>query len=208
MRQTPCRPFTPIDAGILAGATGAWLAIVWPRQAVGTPAFWQRRIMTRPYDVTYLHGTTARIRSQSIGELPGVLFLFALFLSLAFLAIRLRRPRPTLRRIMTQPGSVAALTAIVVGVGSFLCEGARLGVRFAMTGKPPTSFSWWKECSLASEHVGLVVAATWIILAMARRWRREPGWIDGIGILIGSLWLMVSLVFLLSNQLFTFVVRD
>ena len=46
---------------------------------------------------------------------------------------------------------------------------------------------YWR---LTKEHPAPAVAAAWLGLALSRRWRPEPGWIDRVGRLIGVLWLL------------------
>jgi hypothetical protein len=115
-------------------------------------------------------------------------------LSIAVLGLRLRRPRPGLRRLARQPGFVACTAAAIV-----------LGIRMAnlasvagvITLDSPGS-SFWGEIfddgmrdSLGSipSDVGCAVAVAWTIQGLGGRWRPEPSWIDRTGRVLGALWI-------------------
>jgi hypothetical protein len=111
----------------------------------------------------------------------------------AFLVIRLQTPRPPLRRLMCQPGMAACTAAILVTVIdtiTWAIHWALLDPRNELLRMllPPV---YWPA---HSHHVGQAVAVTWLGLILARRWRREPGWIDRFGRVIGVLWLLKMLL--------------
>lgn len=117
-------------------------------------------------------------------------------LTLAFIAIRLRKPRPGRRRFACQPGFVACGTmALILGVtppfalASLLKTTASLGEMLLAL-----------YCVLVPAIAGIVVLAAWALLAISGRWRRERGWIDLLGIQIGLGWILMSV---LSLYVFT-----
>ena len=100
----------------------------------------------------------------------------------AWVVVRLRRPRPSWRGLLWQPGAVAALAVVFGfcwGTGSLV---TLLPGRFDAMNAMPSA-------------IGGSVALAWVALASSRRWRAEPGWIDRSGRLLGclALGLAVSL---------------
>jgi hypothetical protein len=37
----------------------------------------------------------------------------------------------------------------------------------------------------------MAVAAAWLLLAASGRWRSEPGWLDGLGRVLGTFWIAI-----------------
>ena len=114
---------------------------------------------------------------------------FLLAWTLAFIPLRLRRPRPTLSRLMLQPGMAACCAVAVVT----LMDGISWGI-YGLKIDPKYATSmvsrYWRG---VSDHLGPAVVATWLGLFLSRRWRPEPGWIDRLGRVIGWLWLLTLL---------------
>lgn len=90
----------------------------------------------------------------------------------AFLVLRLRRPRPPLRALLRQPGTVAGL-AMVFG----LFWGTGCLIRLFPDGVD--------SMTAAPAAVGGAVAAGWGVLALSRRWEPERGWVDRVGRILG-----------------------
>jgi len=102
------------------------------------------------------------------------------------LAVRWRRPRPSARRLMRQPGAVALiLGASVLTMRLILSNLTRF--------HPPHSRWLAYELRSSRDEIGLAVAAGWAVLAMAGALRRERGWIDGLGSIIGASWIFLWL---------------
>jgi hypothetical protein len=106
--------------------------------------------------------------------------------TVAALVLRLRAPRPPLARLMRQPGAVAGVAAtlvIALGIGHYLSDLPR---------------SSWHDAPFEYTNyaLGCAVAAGWLILALSRRWRAEPSWLDRLGRGLGVYWIgMVPLTF-------------
>jgi hypothetical protein len=98
-----------------------------------------------------------------------------------FLILRLRRPRPTLRRLIIQPGVVAA-TAIVFGL--FWVTG---WVQIVFPDRLNSMTGPWIA-------VGDTVAIAWIVLAASGNWTIEPGWVDRLGVLLGAAAIGIALL--------------
>src|SRR5262249_45497282 len=104
MRSPVPRRFTLIDAMVLIAATA--IAFVPIRYILGDFRFPETRTLS---DLV-----------ERGAELSVILEPLALMLSLALWFLRLRRPRPRLRRIFRQPGTAAG-TAIIVCTLGVLC---------------------------------------------------------------------------------------
>jgi hypothetical protein len=99
----------------------------------------------------------------------------------AFLLIRLRRPRPPLRAMLKQPGTVAGL-AVVIGyllVAGWLHRFYVGGIDFRIGN---------------AIAVGGTVLVAWAILALSRQWESEPSWVDRMGRLIGATAIVLAVV--------------
>ena len=191
----PPRKFTLVDAITLVAATAAGLA--------GTRHGWKYWGYAWFWNLD--RGWTA---SAVLRRLPTLLALglpALVVFTAAILALRLRRPRPTLRRALLQPGAsacVAALSVVAVEVASYVASTChdrnshgKLGQYLAYV---------WNNTGVVVEittqvlvrmstPVGLAVMATWLVLALGGRWRREPSWVDRAGRLLGFCWLAAAL---------------
>jgi hypothetical protein len=103
-------------------------------------------------------------------------------LTLAFLALRLRRPRPPLRTLLRQSGMVAVLAMIF---GLFLGTGLLL---YAFPGRVD-SFT------AAPIAIGGSVAVAWTVLVLGRLQEPDPGWVGRLGRLLGSVSIVAALLF-------------
>jgi hypothetical protein len=117
-----------------------------------------------------------------------LLILWLASLSAATLAIRLRRPRPSLRRLARQPGLVACAAAIAVGT--------LLGV-FEATAYSIEGFlglaNLYENLISIFRYNGISVCIGWLVLAVCGAWRPERSWIDRLGRGLGVLWIATSL---------------
>ena len=107
--------------------------------------------------------------------------------SAALPALAVRKPRPPFRRMWSQPGIAGCLAATVA---------------WAM----PWAYEWIVDYWLHHEtnyiflvsnymgQAGVVVATTWLILALNRRWKALPNWLDRSGRVLCILWLVLPLI--------------
>ncbi len=107
--------------------------------------------------------------------------VLVLSMTLSFLLMRLRPPRPPIRDLLRQPGTVAGLA---VTFGYFWVTGWLHRLFFGRI---------IDQCATAVA-VGLTVAVAWLILALCRQWAAEPGWVDRMGRLIGAAAIAVGLL--------------
>jgi hypothetical protein len=113
-------------------------------------------------------------------------FLFSM--TPAFFILRLRRPRPPLRVLLRQPGTVAAI-AMIFGL-------------FWGTGCPLALFpDQVDSMTAASVAIGGAVAAGWGILALSRRWQAERGWVDRLGRILGCMSIGTALLGLMIHRI-------
>ena len=162
-RRRRCRRISILDVMILVAGSAVGLALA--RTLGGDPA------------------TITILLSR-----PGSFFLLAQ--TFAYLPIRLRRPRPTLRRLIGQPGLAACLAVAIVAA----IDAASWGIFWSKLNPEDARAMVARYWRLSHEHPGPAVAATWLGLVLSRRWRPEPGWIDRVGRLIGALWLLTLLL--------------
>jgi hypothetical protein len=117
---------------------------------------------------------------QSASEMIDWLLLPMTF---ALLAIRLSKPRPRCRRLVRQPGLQANLV-ICLAIASALLNG-RWGYKPHWSSLP---------LGIGVEQVSLVgpmLAAGWILTALARSRRPEPSVIDRLGRVVGWAWIVL-----------------
>ena len=98
-------------------------------------------------------------------------FLFAW--TLAFLVMRLRKPRPSLRRLVKQPGMVA-------------CEVLLFGMVLAICLALNEDYQLFASVAVVS--TACAIPGAWTILALRGHWAAEPSWIDRLGRGLGICW--------------------
>jgi len=105
----------------------------------------------------------------------------------AMLIVRLRQPRPGLRRVGRQPGLIACGAATVamaieaLWIGSLLARGSGF-----IHGS--TVFVGY------AQQVSFAVIGGWSALALSGRWRPESSWIDRSGRFLGICWIGVTIL--------------
>jgi hypothetical protein len=178
--QTPIpRRFTVIDAMLLIAS--AALSLVLIRGYLASPSV-RFSLSSVPSDQT----VASLWRLATI--ISGVLAPLAVSLSLGLLILRLKAPRPALRRVFRQPGMIAcsaAVTATTVVVVKVLC------IAYFMNRMPNLQFLWLRRLSWNGE----VVVVAWILLWLSGRWRSEAGWIDRAGRVLGTYWVISGVFF-------------
>jgi hypothetical protein len=127
---------------------------------------------------------------KSLRFLLGPATLFAAMLSLGLIFVRLRRPRPRMVRVMRQPGMVAA-----VAVAATLAVSALAWSSYDLFtgGGWSRGASVARYCRIHGDKFGGAVAAAWVGLAIAGRWRPERSWVDRAGRVLGAFWIVTLL---------------
>lgn len=112
-------------------------------------------------------------------------------LTVGLLVIRLRKPRPAARRLFRQPGAAASLVALAsVAVWSVF-----LGIA-AGSGNPDRGLDGFSYVGFSA---GPAVLGAWILLGITQTGRREPGWIDRLGLALGCAWIALMLLVLFET---------
>ncbi len=104
----------------------------------------------------------------------------------AMIVIRLRRPRPRRIRLASQPGFAACLAvmaSLLPGLAWYASIRHRPGFR-----RPEGFEQTW---AIITHWSDTAVVGSWIALALARRWRPEPTWIDRMGRVLGGYWMFL-----------------
>ena len=159
MARIPCRKFNLGDGMILIAAAAVAFAII---RAIPNPvARWPFR-----YTLNYLSPSCE-------------------CLTLACLAVRLRRPRPDRRRLWRQPGAIACVSA-AVAVAIFYLAAAVSALIDRRVGILDYSES-------SSALAGSAIIGSWLTLGLSGTWRAEPGWIDRLGRGLGIVWVVLML---------------
>jgi hypothetical protein len=191
----PPRAFTLVDAMTLVAATALGLAGTqhgWKYWGYGW--FWN---LDRGWTADAI---LRRLPTLLALGLPALVVFTA-----AILALRLQRPRPSLRRLLLQPGAsacVAALAVVALEVAGFVVSTLHFNYSRGYLGKYIAHV--WSNHGILVEittlvlvpmprRVGLAVMATWLVLALAGRWRGEPSWVDRAGRFVGFAWLASAL---------------
>jgi len=119
--------------------------------------------------------------------------------TVAFAILRLRKPRPRLRRLFRQSGMAACSTSLIVltvFLALRLLGLMQIGGEFLGAGPDywfPTAF---REIL---PWVGSSVAAVWLNLVLSGRWIAEPSWIDRLGRLLAAYWIGVAILYVVYD---------
>ncbi len=121
---------------------------------------------------------------------------FLTVVTIAVLILRLReRPRKRLRDLARLPGTVASGAAMLAVSLDILHEDVDTIIHIFRE-YDDGNWSFWQLTFLgySGHDAGQAVIVAWALLAASGRWRREPGWLDGVGIAIGALWIIQPIV--------------
>jgi hypothetical protein len=181
MARIERRPMNLLDAMVLIAATAlALLAIRWYGPIEFVPDSYSSAF-------TYLK------LCFHLMSFPAAAWTLALFF------LRLRRPRPPLRRLLRQPGAAACTAVLIVlairtinlilvlGAGAIVAPGRRLMENIGLFLED--IFQMGEEVVEVPAGIGCAVAAVWAVQILSAQWRAEPSWIDRLGRLLGLFWL-------------------
>jgi hypothetical protein len=160
--------FTLSDAMILVAATAVGLA------------------MARAYDPMFSGAPHAKFVKLAWGAPAGVVSAWGL----AVIVLRLRRPRPRVRRLLRQPGMVACCALVfALGIGAVWPMAHRvIRNRPVLHGLFDQLFNTiWNS---AAYFVPWSIAAAWVTLTLSNRWRPVPDWVDRLGRVVGLYWCL------------------
>ncbi|HWE35986.1 MAG TPA: hypothetical protein VG406_05380 [Isosphaeraceae bacterium] len=181
------RRFGLADAMILVAAIGVGLAL----------ARMMERLTFAYYEVVYYSpfSTVVRDDPSTRGLFERLVFrsfvllpAFATSFTWAMLAIRLRAPRPPLRRLARQPGAVAcAVATMATAIVAMHC--------LILTLLNQKYSNYQMNFVPLALDVGWAVSGAWATLLLAGRWRPEPSWIDRGGRCLGLVWILMVVLF-------------
>ena len=204
-----CRRFTLLDAMVLVAATAAGLAVGLSTRSEpfhfrgGATPFGEWPSL-EPVDFSggLLQWKTYRETHMLLTGIAYQAMPLTFPWTLAVLALRLRRPRPSLRRLAHQPGFAACVAVAVMSVAGALGEisslldrttwGDGFRVRWSMV---LTAFrDSYMNAGGGRPALAVAVGAVWAFLALGRIARREPGWIDRSGRALGVYWVALLML--------------
>jgi len=178
--SVPCRRFNLGDAMILTAAAAVALMPPWDGYLRAVPTMFASWGQLLGHIMGWRIVPTLTGRANVAGLVHSVLTFGAGFLgfplaglTLAALWFRLRRPRPSWRDLIRQPGFAASVAA-PLGFVAFL-ESRWFGA----------------EWDLMMVVAGMIGAA-WVLLVALRQWRAELGWIDRLGRGVGVVWIVAA----------------
>lgn len=173
------RSLTLRDAVVLVAATGMSL---WLARLRVLP------MLTVRLDSAIGEGSIRAVLGALLERLPELNPLLVVYApTLVFL--RLRKPRPSCRRLAVQPGFAACCAIVLVYVtgGCLHTLGQVLSPSY---GHPIAtkvhSLVWvWNVLYTHQVIAGYAVASVWLMLLLGGRWRPEPSWLDRMGRALG-----------------------
>jgi len=114
--------------------------------------------------------------------------------TVAIFALRLRGPRPTRHVLMCQPGAVACAAgtlfvpmAAAVAALAWVVKALLVQRGLLPPGRGQDLGILWV---IGSAIAGAVVSGSWLALLLSGRRSPEPGWIDRVGRVLGTLWVV------------------
>jgi hypothetical protein len=124
---------------------------------------------------------------------------FAAMGMVALLILRLRRPRPSWRKLARQPGTVACAAATAALLTGTVFVLARYVSAINPIGSNPFSsipthmpndLAWGThDWPIIEARIPQAVVSAWVTLALCGTARAEPSWIDRTGRVFGSYWV-------------------
>jgi formate-dependent nitrite reductase membrane component NrfD len=163
----PCRPFTILDGMILVAGAAVGVAV-----------------LRGPFEDYALRDTWGFWGHPFVG---GVLIILAALM----LIFRLRRPRQSIRQIASQPGAVACFTMVAFSSVAMVDQWLQDAFQGGLLEIPLSSYNWSMTFLAVQQYLlAWNVVICWTLLALGRRWRPEPGWIDGTSRAIGWAWIV------------------
>jgi hypothetical protein len=108
----------------------------------------------------------------------------------ALLALSIRRPRMSFRRLAHSPGFIACAAATAgVALYSAVCLSQFAVGKLALN---PAAFS--RITATFAHYAPLMVAGAWLSLALRSRWRSETSWVGWAGRALGIGWIGLFLL--------------
>lgn len=106
---------------------------------------------------------------------------------LVLIPLRLKQPRPPLRRLVRQPGFAACVAAAVALGWAAVDAGCEAAL---MASHDPASWPFYQIWHSETRHVAAAVVGAWLALWASGLCRPERGWVDRLGRVLGGWWLV------------------
>ncbi|MDR3639463.1 MAG: hypothetical protein P4L84_37025 [Isosphaeraceae bacterium] len=159
-----CRRFTILDGMVLIVAASVWL--------LGLRA--TSRSVAETWERLHQQGLTPISRPDMwVVHIYGLVVAGVGILTVTFLVIRVRQPRPALRQLIWQPGMMACTIISTL-----------IPMLAVVTGRRSAPVFWLL--------MSASVASAWLAAWSFGRLRPEPGWIDRLGRVIGICWIVFA----------------
>jgi hypothetical protein len=205
MPATPCRKFSLLDAMILVAGMALGFAFIGNPGPELRNFTWRSPLDgLRAFDDVNAEGMILRGVHRLLWLVTSWLTPGLIPWAFATILLRLRRPRPSLRRLVRQPGFAACLAVALlslVDVGGHLFAmveyqnwsvpgtAVRSLIEYVLKFFPVTVHNF-----VEAPHLGAAVAGVWGILALGKMCRCEPSWIDRLGRAQGVFWVLALLL--------------
>jgi hypothetical protein len=188
MSNTERRRITLFDFMVITAATAIGLSLVqfgWPGKAVGAGIF------TWP---VWPGGYPSKTWMLPFAERAAPFLPCLAAWTGAFLVTRLRGHRPRWRRLVLQPGLVAAVAALSILIieSALLIGSAKFDGRFGWSSPARVAGFVANGVVLLAHHAGWAVAVSWFTLVFTGRWRPERSWVDRWGHVLGFAWIILG----------------
>jgi hypothetical protein len=194
----PRRQFTLFDAMALVAAMAVACGLtLWIDRASGGFMSWclpellakRPKYSKSPFDHSFY---LTDLVGGEVVALSCLSLLFFAVLTMFIIPIRLFNPRPQFRRLVRQPGTMAAIAASL-GIAI-----AILQVTFALLFAIHSMLSKDDLYILAllggvASYPGIAVFFVWMTLLLGGWWRAEPDWVDRAGRVCGAYWMTMGL---------------
>jgi hypothetical protein len=188
------RKFNLLDAMIIVAAVAASLALY-----VAIAAYVPGPAPSPPKELLDISPSLERLSrwGHAMVVAQGVFLystVFLLCLSLAFLGVRLRRPRPRLRRLGRSLG-VSACFAVLTMTAVWALEACAAGrvwpPLFGFNEEEPILPLWAQLIRELSGVGGPCIVAPWIVLMLNGRLRFRTGWPEIFGLGLAVAWILL-----------------
>jgi hypothetical protein len=181
------RPFTLLDSMTLIMAAAIGLTLTrYPLGYFFQPASTTVKSVTTSRSGASFADTSIRQAVSAVARGSTLVYPLVFAFTIAALVLRFKRPRPQLRRIFRQPGTVGCFAATLSFVFAFLIY---TPTTLHTLGDPRFN-SWMLNVWLfTSRMTGVAVASAWLALALCGQWRSERTWVDRMGQLLAGSWI-------------------
>jgi hypothetical protein len=184
-----CRSFTILDAMILIAAIA--IGFAWARYFETSGGTYQSEYPDAD-ERDYSSKIRANVEKLNWWRLS--LSHFVAVFTVAMLVLRLwGEPWKRLRYLIRLPGTVvggAVSMTVLMDVGNSILE----ILTSIYTYEHRDEFTQYAYLIFSGQNAGVATAVALGLLAISGRWRRESGWLDGMGLALGVFWIFQGLL--------------